>query len=297
MTPQKIELAKTREFGELITDTFIFVRQNLKPLLKAFFVFCGFFLVAIMITQSLQQIKMLDIQRRAITDPDFSRYFDVTGGRFALEAILGAVFMILGYTTMTVTVFSYMSLYKEKGNVAPSTEEVWGYIKYFFLRVFGSVFLIGILLMLGFVLCILPGIWLYPIFGLIFPIMVFENASFGYAFNRSFNLISNNWWFTFGALFVMSLIVSVGAMAFSIPSVIVTVINLLLHSPGLAKSPPVVAIAASIQSLTMVLYLLPIITLGLCYFNLNEIKEGTGLIDRINRFGDQTDTNLPAEEY
>ena len=41
--PSKIELLKVRDFGEIITDSFGFVRQNFKQLVKCFFVFSGFF--------------------------------------------------------------------------------------------------------------------------------------------------------------------------------------------------------------------------------------------------------------
>jgi hypothetical protein len=37
-------------------------------------------------------------------------------------------------------------------------------------------------------------VYLSPILALILPIMVMENTSFGYAFNRSFVLIKENWW-------------------------------------------------------------------------------------------------------
>jgi hypothetical protein len=298
MTQQKIELAKAREFGELITDTFVFIKENFKPLIKAFLIFSGFFIVALMVTQSIQQITLMDLERRARTDPDFNNYFQSPFARFGLQTALGMLFMFLSYTTMTATVLCYMSLYKEKSNTAPTIEELWVYIKYFFLRILGSTFLLSILLMIGFALCLVPGFWLAPILGLVFPIMVFENAGFGYAFNRSFNLISNNWWLTFGTMVVMSIIVYMGIMLFSIPSYIITAINFLLHtSSGFVKSPVVIIATTILRCLGVLLYILPVITSALCYFNLNEIKEGTGLIDRINRFGTQTDTNSPAEEY
>jgi hypothetical protein len=53
----KIELAKTRDFGEIINDTFLFMRQNFKPLLKYFFTFCGIFLAAGTVCSTLYQLK------------------------------------------------------------------------------------------------------------------------------------------------------------------------------------------------------------------------------------------------
>jgi hypothetical protein len=38
-----IEFKKRRDFGQVINDTFTFMRQNFKPLIKTYFTFCGLF--------------------------------------------------------------------------------------------------------------------------------------------------------------------------------------------------------------------------------------------------------------
>jgi hypothetical protein len=163
--PPKIELLKVRDFGEIISDTFVFVRENFKPLLKCFFIFCGFFIVATAIFSVLQQLKMYG----AITDVTTMgpRALFGTSSPFAklftVEYFLAILLLLITYFAMQVTVFSYMALYKQKGNIQPSTEEVWGYFKYFFLKVVASSFVVVILLLIAFVLCFIPGIYLYPI--------------------------------------------------------------------------------------------------------------------------------------
>lgn len=295
MQQPKIELAKTRDFGEVISDSFTFIRQNFKPLFKIVFTFCGLFILATAATYTLQQLKVLDLQKRIFENK--YQTFDTMADRFGIEYLLSMLFILISYALMSTTVISYMALYKQKGNIPPTTEEVWGYVKYYFLRVLLGIIVLSPLLLIATVLCLVPGIYVYPIFGLIFPIMVVENGSFGYAFNRSFKLINDNWWSTFGALFVMLLIMYVAYMVFSIPTIIVSVISVLTH--GQVSSSPVFTVIASVlQQLAQVLYVLPLVTLVMCYFNLTEIKEGSGLIDRINHFGSNSpDSHLPAEEY
>ncbi|MBS7566079.1 hypothetical protein KHS38_16850 [Mucilaginibacter sp. Bleaf8] len=294
---QKIELAKARDFGEIINDTFMFVKQNFKPLFKIILTFCSFFLLALIVLQYLQQAKILGLQQRMQNDPEAAASFDVPS-LFGVEYFLTLIFSYLTQTILLTTVLSYIALYRDKGNIAPSPAEVWGYIKYYFLRIIGSIFVIGILMGLGFVLCIIPGIWLSPILSLIFPIIIFENTSLGYAFNRSFSLIKDNWWATFGALFVMLLIISLGVGILMVPGMIVTAALSLTHLHDASSLfTPLTIIMSVLQTLGFVLAALPIVTLALCYFNLNEKKEGTGLMDRINSFGKQPDTDLPAEEY
>lgn len=298
MPQQNIELAKTRDFGEIISATFTFIAQNFKPLFKAVFTFCGLLIIATAAFYAMQQVKMIEYQKRVFENPGFQS-FDTTLDRLGIEYFLMLFFMMLSYALMTTVVLCYMALYKQKGNLPPTNEEIWGHIKYYILRVLVGTFLLTILLIVATALCIIPGIYVYPIFGLIFPVMIMENATFGYAYQRSFSLIKDKWWATFGPLFVMGIIISVGYALFGAPTTIITVINALTHgTKTAATSIPLTVIAAVIQQVGQFLYVLPLITLGFCYYNLNEIKEGTGLIDRINQFGtNHPDNNLPAEEY
>jgi hypothetical protein len=256
--PAKIELLKVRDFGEIISDTFVFVRENLKPLLKCFFVFCGFFIAASALFSILQQLKMYSVITDATTLGPRS-IFGATNPLakfFNLEYFILLLLLMLTYFAMQITIFSYMALYKEKGNVPPTVEEVWGYFKYFFLKVLGSGILIAILLGIALLLCVIPGIYLYPVMALVFPIMIVENTTFSYAFNRSFKLIKDNWWQTFGSLIVMLLIMYVAAAVVILPVSLFSTVNLLTHlGSGKHVSVPIIIATTALQSLSHVFYI------------------------------------------
>ncbi len=295
----KIELLKIRDLGEVVTDTFIFVRQNFKEMIKCFFIFCGFFLLAGALFGAMQQVKMLGTLNylKAGAPPqlfDPERIF----ANFGLEYFLQLFFLMLGYIMIQVTTLSYMALYKEKGNMPPTTEEVWGYIKYFYFKLLGSGIVIGLLVIVATLLCILPGVYLYPIMALVFPIMVYENTSFGYAFNRSFKLIKENWWLTFGCIVIMSIIVSMASMIFLLPAMVINIINMVLHiTKGEQVSFTLTIITTLVESLGHLFYMVPIVTISLCYFNLTETLDGTGLIGRLGQLGNAApENNAPAEE-
>ncbi|MGN8071309.1 hypothetical protein [Mucilaginibacter sp. SG564] len=297
----KVELAKIRDFGEIISDTFLFIRQNIKPLLKYFFTFCGIFVAGGIVCAALYQLKwagtMNSLRAGAFNT---NQYKPSPFSFFGPEYFLLILFGILSFTALTVTFLSYIALYKEKGKQVPTTEEMWGYIKYYFLRVLGSSILLHILLIFASLLCGVPGIYLSPIFALIFPIMVIENASFGYAFSRSFFLIKDNWWVTFGALVVIWIIFYVAIVVITIPTTIINMISLITapQKGGAAFSAPAAIIGAALQQLCQVFGVLPVTALALCYFNLTESKDGTSLMDKINKLGTTTpNTDLPAEEY
>jgi len=293
-----IELSKTRDFGEAISDSFLFVRQNLKPLLSAFFIFCGFFLLAGTVIGIMQQMKASDMFNNIDTDGTFvteNRY----DASFIIASILVGLLSLLFYIILPVTILSFMALYKEKGNVAPSNDELWGYIKYYFLKVLGGSILNFLLLMCGFLCCFIPGIYLYPILGLVFPIMIIENTTYGYAFSQSFRLIKEHWWMVFGVLFITGLLISICAGVLTIPFQAVNVWNIFLHKFNRVHiSTFSIVIGTILRELALVLYILPTVALGICYFSLTEIKDATGLMGRINQLGDNNaDTNAPAEEY
>jgi hypothetical protein len=298
MTPN-LELEKTRDFGEIISDTFVFVRQNFKPLLSHFFVFCGFFLLAVMAFSILNQVKMMDIVTGERTYGAASDPFYIYRRMFSVNYFLLMLMIMLTYVSIIVTVYSFIALYKEKGNVAPTTSETWGYFKYHFFRILGSGIVIFVLMIAAFVLCIVPGIYLYPIMALIFPIMVIENATFSYAFGRSFDLIRKNWWTTFGCIFVMGIIVVVMSMVVVLPAAMVNMINIFMHfTKGGKISMAGTIVTVILQSLAYVFYMMPMITIALCYFSLTEGKEGTGLLNRIKKLGDNSAaTNQPEGEY
>jgi hypothetical protein len=294
-----IELARPRDFGEIVTDTLTFTRQNFKPLLKYFFIFCGFFLVATAATSALTQIHMVsainNFNPNSFESP-FSRLFAILSPAYFLNLL----FLVLNSVTMVVTVLSYMALYKHNGNQAPTTEQMWGYIKYFFFKALGSCIVMVILLMVGLVFCLIPGIYLYPVMALVLPIMVIENTSFGYAFNQSFRLIKNNWWLTFGALLVIIIIISVANMTVTIPASLISMGSFFFHlTKGTPVSVTAIVITAILQNFLYMLQIIPIIAACICYFSLTENKEGTGLMERINQFGAaQADADTATgEEY
>jgi hypothetical protein len=292
-----IELSKTRDFGEIISDSFLFIRQNFKPLLSCFFVFCGFFLFAGTVVSIMQQIKMVDVAN----NPNGGIPGSSSGvwAAYGLETLFTAVFALLGFMAIIVTVISFMALYKAKGNIAPTNEELWGYFKYYFLKILGGAILNYILVVIGFMFCIVPGIYLYPVLGLVFPIIIVENTSYSYAFNQSFRLIKENWWTIFGALFITGLIVSICASVVTVPFQVVNIWSVFLHQ---IKTPHLsilsIVMGTILTELAQAFYILPVVTLGICYFSLAETKDATGLLDRINQLGtNQADTNASAEEY
>lgn len=288
---EKLEFKKLRAFGEIINDTFLFIRENFRPLFKVFVYMCGFFLLGTTVTSVMQQLDM-----KTVMDSGTQSRVSKMEALFTFNYLLVILFSLASYAAITVSVLSFIALYIENGKVAPGPEQVWAYFKYYFFRVFFSSFFVSVFLVLAFILCLVPGIYVFPAISLFFPVMVLENADFQYSFSRSFKLLKDQWWVTAGAIFILWIITYACMMFASVPAIALTMVGTFIPA---AKewSRVMIIIGTVIQSLTYVFTVIPVIGVALCYFNLVEVHESTGLLDRINQFGEGKDHPADAEEY
>ncbi|MFD2285527.1 hypothetical protein GJU39_15645 [Pedobacter petrophilus] len=289
---ETVEFKKRRDFGQVINDTFTFIRQNIKPLIKTYFTFCGLFVLASMATLLLQQVKMVNVINTA---GSINRTRGM--GLYGIEYFLSLTFSFASYASMTVAILSYIAIYVQKGNQTPKLEETWIYFKHYFFRVFGSSFLLMILLVVGFVLCLVPGFYLFPFIAMTFPIMVIENSNLAYSFTRSFNIIKNNFWVTFGTLIIIWIIIYACSTLIVLPTTLFSMLGMFSHQ-GPQMSLTLTMITTILQSLCQVFTIVPIITVSLMYFSLVEEKESIGLMERISNFGNtEKPTDTRPEEY
>ena len=288
---EKVEFRKVREFGEIISDTFLFIRQNFKPLMKAFFLICGLFIIAGIISMVIQKTKM------TVYNYNQGWYSAYTTTLLTWEYLLLCVVSLINYVSMYVTVLSFVGAYIQKGNVVPTMDEVWGYFKHFFFRVFGSTLLMSLFLIVCFLACVIPGIYVFPACTLFYPVMILENAPFGHSFERSFKLLKNEWWITAATLFVIYLIFYVSSMVVQIPAFFLQMLGTFTNGER-AISQTYQIISACLTYVAQVFTIIPIVASAFIYFNLVERKENTGLFDRMNNLGNNaaTDHGIP-EEY
>lgn len=289
---ETVEFKKRRDFGQVINDTFTFIRQNIKPLIKTYFTFCGLFVLASMATLLLQQFKMVNV----INTVGGMRHTSGIG-LYGIEYFLSLIFSFASYSSMTVAILSYIAIYVQKGNQTPTLDEVWGFFKYYFFRVFGSSFLLMLLLIIGFMFCLVPGFYLFPFIAMMFPIMVIENSSLSYSFSRSFSLIKENFWVTFGTLIIVWIIVYACTTLIVLPTSLFNMLAM-FSSKNPQMSLTLTLITTVLQSLCQVFTIVPIITISLMYFNLVEEKESVGLMERISNFGNtEKPIDTRPEEY
>ncbi len=290
---QPIELRKIRDFGQTINDSFTFFKENFKPLFKALIIICGFFIIIGTVSSVFTYLGMSNVFSLNVN----SYESESRSLNYFVSAFINAFVIILTQVFVHLVTLCYISVYLQNKNTTPTLAEVWGFFKYYFFRVIGSGIVAGIIMCIGFVFCLIPGIYLSIVYSLLIPIIVMENASFSYAFNKCFRLIKDNWWLVFGVTFIMSLIVGITGMIAEIPLTIFTVGGKLFSTK--VYTLPIIIIFSILKNVLTLAYVLPAIAISMCYFSLSEQKEGTGLLDRIAQIGKSDDDKpeLPAEEY
>ena len=288
---EQLEFKKRREFGEIISDTFLFIKQNFKPLLKVFFYLCGFFLLASILAAATNLLTMSDYHFGE-SYPSMQIY-----GRFFTWTYAAVIlFYFATYASITVATLSYIAVYITKGNVAPTPDEVWTHFKYYFLRVFGSSIPITMLLIVAFICCIIPGVYVFPALSIFYAVMIFENGSFGYSFGRAFKLANKDWWATAGAMIIIWIITYAAFLIPSLPTMIIGMVSVFTQGPkGMGMT--FIIISTVIQYLSQVFYIIPLIAVSLCYFNLAERMDSGGLLARIDKLGEQNNLSDIKEEY
>ncbi|PRX44183.1 hypothetical protein B0I33_11261 [Prauserella shujinwangii] len=95
--------------------------------------------------------------------------------------------------------------------------EAWAELRPRLLPLFGLTVVVTLIVMVGLILCILPGIWLWVLFGLATPALILERGSIGQSLGRSRLLVRGAWWRVFGVLLLAMVITTLIALVIGVP--------------------------------------------------------------------------------
>ncbi len=221
-TPRKyIELKINRDFGDIITTYFEFLKQNLKKFTNVFLSYNGIFLIGLLIVSYLLVSGAIGL----ITYYEYGKEMG-TGGEekyFIYLAIGGILFFII-FLIVAMLNYSlaaaYMIKYEETKGFLFDKSEVWN----FFKQKIGAIFVFILLLVgiyigvsiVGVILAIIPliGVFAYYIliffvlawFGVSFFCMLQENKEVTEAFGEGWNLVTKSFWKSVGVNFILGLL-------------------------------------------------------------------------------------------
>lgn len=269
-----------------------FLRENMGRLFLNLLFIAG--PLALLLSTLFGNVMGSFLDMSQIQDPgEMGNVFSLLGGNYFLMMLISwmAVSMIV-----TIT-YTYIVLYNEgAAKRTPITD-----VLKLALKKYGGILLLGILVTIvtvfGMLFFVIPGIFLGVTLSLAYPIYMFEDLSVGEAFSRSFKLIKEKWWSTFGLLIIASLMAYVVQMVFSVPMMVVYFSSFFDIAEDMQNNPEDVSgvfevfssgyttVAMTISMIgTYLTYSIPLIALGYQYANLVERSEGRGLMTEIEDF-------------
>lgn len=292
MVEQKTEFRKIRDFGDILNNTFVFIGQNLGPLLKSLFAICAVFMVMQAIFSGLYQYKSFGILQEILKSTTRGSY--QLREIFTVEYFIIACFPIVVFTAMQVTCAAYIKYYISHDKQTPSIDEVWAIFSRYFLKVLAYNVVLGLLMIIGFCFCLLPGIYLWVVFVPMPLIVMIEERGLQDAVRRCFFLVRDNFWSSFVVYLVSYLIYSFsGGIIGGIISVVIG-LGAYLTTQNLRTT---ISIATSFLNIfTYAFYLVYFISVAFQYFNLTEQKDGTGILSKIESIGEGTTHFDKSEE-
>jgi len=287
MTKKAINFKREREFGDHFNAAFGFIIQEIKPLGTVILYFVVPLLMLYAISMTVYSIKAQELTRTfaqtGTADP--LTPFTIMG---SLLGYLGvAMFLSLISTTMLIcTVYGYIRLYIKQGDATIS--EVWAEISANFFTCFFSLFITGLVILGGTILCVIPGIYLGVALCILPCILIFEKKGFAEAFSRSMKLINTNWWATFGTLFIATVILYILVLLISVPNMLFGLKSLLVSLKSKDRlimdySIGFTIITTLTHLLTQLLMVVPIVIVAFIYFSTVEKVEKPSLLDKIDQ--------------
>jgi hypothetical protein len=278
-----IQIRKKREFGEIFNVVFLFIRQEIKTFGPVILYFVLPICIVIAILSSLNQWSMMKAMSKVLM-LDLKTMFSNLFVNYLFVYIL----TIINQVTLMTSVYSYVALYAEKGKGNFAVSDVLSKAGSNFVPLLGAGAVMLIMILVGTIMCILPGIYLSVSLSLVGAAMVIERKRLFEAISRSFDLTHIQWWWTFLLIFVTIIILSIISYLLSIP-VAATSIGAILHGTQhpeqIVKSMTTFSLVygAIISVFTNILYVIPHLALAFQYFNLVETKENTSLLNKIEQ--------------
>jgi hypothetical protein len=153
----------------------------------------------------------------SITGLRFNSTSNTTGADLALS--LTGTFAILLVNLVFGAILTGMLCLVVSDSVLgqPSTAgAAWQRVKPMAWRVLGASLLVGFLQIVGLLLCVLPGAFLWGAWALVMPALVLERIGVIAAIRRSYRLVTPNFWRVFGIRLLSSFIAAAVATPFAL---------------------------------------------------------------------------------
>jgi len=286
-----INVRQTRTVGDVLTDTFTYIRVYYKSLARmiAVYVLAPLMIGSLMFSVSMGQMFAGDMQ-------DFAASQDSPFLGMGLELFGGFFFLMIAYLLLMGVIYQHI-YYAGKGevpdNISDFSDGMFSKLMRFIpFMILLYIIVIGVMILGIFSLVEISFLMLLLLIPLgafllirlvLFPIAYFVEDAGGFnSLVRSWELTSGYFWQTFGVYLLITIVFGVLSQLLSTPLFLVTAIA----GAGLGSESMILeVIVIFTYTLSFVFQVLffaaQSIALGLQYFNLEERKEGHSLSKQV----------------
>ncbi|NVK51460.1 MAG: hypothetical protein HWD85_00895 [Flavobacteriaceae bacterium] len=287
-----VEFKKERDLGAIISDTFKFLRLEWKPFFGAILKTAFLPIILAIAALFFYTFSFPNIFGTNIDIYEDGIYQEPNLGLLFTSIFAVCVFFLIAYVIMNITALYYIKSYVDN-NGKVDFEMIKERVKDKFWSFTGLFILVGIIVVISALLCFFPAIYTGVVLSLAAPILVYHNMGVSDTVSYSFSFVKGHWWETFGVMFVVGIITTVAGYIFSIPAMIYFFIKMgtiiSANDPAiLAESlvDPIYLILNGISYIgQFILYGVTLVSSVLIYFDINEQKNASGAIDKINSLG------------
>ncbi len=282
MNKEYIEFKRERDLGSIITDAFKFIRLEGK---QFFLTILKVAAIPILIAVVAMIYYMISMQSLVSQD---------TNGVIGMFS--SALIMMVAYLVAIVFInlagMYYIKSYIDNNGIV-NQEEIKRNTKERFWSFTGFGVLAALILFASIMLCVFPMFYTWTVLSLGASILVFENESATSTIGKCFSFISGHFWETFGVIFVVGLLIGVLGYIFKIPAIVYQFVQMGI---GINNEDPTAVFNLFSDPIYLLLnlisivgqlmfYAITLITNVFIYFDINEQKNLTGTIEKIDSLG------------
>lgn len=269
MQKKEIKFRKIRDTGEIISDTFQFLKQEYQTIFK---LISGYVLPFIVLNALLQ----VHVQRNILSKIDIydTEAIMANLGPVYLNFFLATLFALFVQSLLIGAFYTYLEAYIKEGKSNFELSDITPRLFSNSLQALLANIVLFALFMLGVILCILPGIYLANTFSILVFTVLFEKNNLSQSMQRTFRLVHVQWWNT--------LLINISGIALVYFAGVLLSLPTVLFDSG---SPDAIPDSETVQAgfsvsywvwigitsvITSLLWLVPYTFLALQYFNLDE---------------------------
>ena len=274
MAETRIEFRKKREIGDIFTDSFKFLKLEIRPLTRLMGIYAFPFII-------LYGVVQVYIQKNILGNIDLSDMGNVMSnmGPLYLNIFLFSLFGLFIQALVIATFYTYIEAYVKKGKGNFELSDITPQLFNNGLLAIGASLAIYVMVLFGLILCIVPGIYFANTLSPAIIILLFERKGIAAALTRSAFLVNRQWWNTFLINIVGLIIIWTVSFVFSIPGMLAGFsISLTNQVTTPLDYPDWYWVLSGISTIvSSVFYIIPYTFIAFQYFNLDEITKPEGL--------------------